>query len=226
MTSKSRPESITGGCLCGSIRYTIHFPADAEWPPSHVSPDSIRSLNIPAPSYSDASSLFLCPRHVTPSTYCCLTSHCHFSPTTRKHLSPPRAPTSICAITNHPRAIHPNLPPSSPSDHSHTQPTTRIPSQPPPLSLSLSNSPERDLPMHPMPQNHRLPPRPAPRSPLRPSLPQPHPFLRRHSPARLPPLPVLAGHPPRLLQRLRFQPDVDDARRTPRGHRGARGDAG
>ncbi|KAF4310843.1 putative duf636 domain protein [Botryosphaeria dothidea] len=35
MTSKSRPESITGGCLCGSIRYTIHFPADAEWPPSH-----------------------------------------------------------------------------------------------------------------------------------------------------------------------------------------------
>ncbi|KAH7043172.1 Mss4-like protein [Macrophomina phaseolina] len=35
MTSKSRPDSVTGGCLCGAIRYTIHFPADAEWPPSH-----------------------------------------------------------------------------------------------------------------------------------------------------------------------------------------------
>ncbi|GME57473.1 uncharacterized protein LTHEOB_4748 [Neofusicoccum parvum] len=35
MTSESRPESITGGCLCGSVRYTIHFPPDAEWPPSH-----------------------------------------------------------------------------------------------------------------------------------------------------------------------------------------------
>lgn len=215
MTSKSRPESITGGCLCGSIRYTIHFPADAEWPPSHVSPDSIRSLNIPAPSYSDASSLFLCLRHVTPPTYCCLTGHCHFSPTTHKHLSPPRAPISICAITNHLRAIHSNLPPFFP-----IRPLAY------PANHPLSNSPERDLPMHPMPQNHRLPPRPAPRSPPRPSLPQPHPFLRRHSPAHLPPLPVLAGHPPRLLQRLRLQPDVDDARRTPRGHRGARGDAG
>lgn len=208
MTSKSRPESITGGCLCGSIRYTIHFPADAEWPPSHVSPDSIRSLNIPAPSYSDASSLFLCPRHVTPSTYCCLTSHAQTPQPSqgahqhmRHHQPPSRNPPQFAPF-------FPIRPLAYPANH------------PPPPSLSLSNSPERDLPMHPMPQNHRLPPRPAPRSPPRPSLPQPHPFLRRHSPARLPPLPVLAGHPPRL------QPDVDDARRTPRGHRGARGDAG
>ncbi|KAF4546096.1 uncharacterized protein LTHEOB_4748 [Lasiodiplodia theobromae] len=35
MTSASRPDSISGGCLCGAIRYTIQFPAGAEWPPSH-----------------------------------------------------------------------------------------------------------------------------------------------------------------------------------------------
>jgi hypothetical protein len=31
------PTTITGGCLCGSIRYNITFPKDAEWPPSSVS---------------------------------------------------------------------------------------------------------------------------------------------------------------------------------------------
>ncbi|KAI9872940.1 MAG: hypothetical protein M1830_001039 [Pleopsidium flavum] len=24
---------ITGGCLCGQVRYTIHFPAGSKWPP-------------------------------------------------------------------------------------------------------------------------------------------------------------------------------------------------
>jgi hypothetical protein len=28
------PITITGGCLCGSIRYTITFPKNAEWPPN------------------------------------------------------------------------------------------------------------------------------------------------------------------------------------------------
>lgn len=28
----TRPEQITGGCLCGSIRYAITFPEDASWP--------------------------------------------------------------------------------------------------------------------------------------------------------------------------------------------------
>lgn len=27
-----RPEKVTGGCLCGSIRYDITFPEDASWP--------------------------------------------------------------------------------------------------------------------------------------------------------------------------------------------------
>ncbi|KAF8250674.1 hypothetical protein K440DRAFT_528767, partial [Wilcoxina mikolae CBS 423.85] len=26
---------LTGGCLCASIRYTIHFPATASYPPFH-----------------------------------------------------------------------------------------------------------------------------------------------------------------------------------------------
>ncbi|KIX08455.1 uncharacterized protein Z518_03111 [Rhinocladiella mackenziei CBS 650.93] len=28
----SRPESISGGCVCGSIRYKIVFPEEASWP--------------------------------------------------------------------------------------------------------------------------------------------------------------------------------------------------
>ncbi|KAJ9662387.1 hypothetical protein H2201_006095 [Coniosporium apollinis] len=31
--STSRPTSITGGCLCGAIRYTISFPPSSPWPP-------------------------------------------------------------------------------------------------------------------------------------------------------------------------------------------------
>ncbi|KAF1950787.1 hypothetical protein CC80DRAFT_528710 [Byssothecium circinans] len=33
MPSNSRPESISGGCLCGAIRFTITFPNEADWPP-------------------------------------------------------------------------------------------------------------------------------------------------------------------------------------------------
>jgi len=32
----SRPEKLTGGCLCGSIRYTITITPETEWPPTHV----------------------------------------------------------------------------------------------------------------------------------------------------------------------------------------------
>ncbi|ORY16722.1 Mss4-like protein [Clohesyomyces aquaticus] len=30
----ARPESISGGCLCGAIRFTITFPQDTDWPPT------------------------------------------------------------------------------------------------------------------------------------------------------------------------------------------------
>ncbi|KAH7089156.1 Mss4-like protein [Paraphoma chrysanthemicola] len=33
MTDTIRPESITGGCLCGAIRFTIVFPNETDWPP-------------------------------------------------------------------------------------------------------------------------------------------------------------------------------------------------
>ncbi|KAF2748177.1 hypothetical protein M011DRAFT_525835 [Sporormia fimetaria CBS 119925] len=29
----SRPSQITGGCLCGSLRYTLTFPPSTPWPP-------------------------------------------------------------------------------------------------------------------------------------------------------------------------------------------------
>ncbi|EAS28520.3 uncharacterized protein CIMG_09724 [Coccidioides immitis RS] len=32
MAGSSRPTSITGGCVCGAIRYTIHFTPDMNWP--------------------------------------------------------------------------------------------------------------------------------------------------------------------------------------------------
>ncbi|KAF2179378.1 hypothetical protein K469DRAFT_674200 [Zopfia rhizophila CBS 207.26] len=32
-SKSNRPASITGGCLCGSIRYTINFSQDTKWPP-------------------------------------------------------------------------------------------------------------------------------------------------------------------------------------------------
>ncbi|KAF2031552.1 hypothetical protein EK21DRAFT_63202 [Setomelanomma holmii] len=33
MTNNTRPECITGGCLCGSIRFKIAFPNESDWPP-------------------------------------------------------------------------------------------------------------------------------------------------------------------------------------------------
>lgn len=32
-TSTKLPLTISGGCLCGSIRYEIAFPEDHQWPP-------------------------------------------------------------------------------------------------------------------------------------------------------------------------------------------------
>src|SRR4051812_21192334 len=34
--SNSRPEKLTGGCLCEAIRYTITIPPETDWPPTLV----------------------------------------------------------------------------------------------------------------------------------------------------------------------------------------------
>ncbi|KAI9834160.1 MAG: hypothetical protein M1826_005271 [Phylliscum demangeonii] len=34
MESPSPPSSLTGKCLCGGVRYTVHFPSPADWPPA------------------------------------------------------------------------------------------------------------------------------------------------------------------------------------------------
>lgn len=31
MTVMEKPTMVSGGCLCGSVRYTITFPADHDW---------------------------------------------------------------------------------------------------------------------------------------------------------------------------------------------------
>ncbi|KAF1966026.1 hypothetical protein BU23DRAFT_560596 [Bimuria novae-zelandiae CBS 107.79] len=33
MMERTRPTHIKGSCLCGAIRFTIHFPKDTDWPP-------------------------------------------------------------------------------------------------------------------------------------------------------------------------------------------------
>lgn len=35
--------TITGGCLCGSVRYAIEFPAGIQWPPDVRTPRPILS---------------------------------------------------------------------------------------------------------------------------------------------------------------------------------------
>lgn len=32
-SSNENPSTITGGCLCGSILYKLHFPRGSAWPP-------------------------------------------------------------------------------------------------------------------------------------------------------------------------------------------------
>ncbi|KAH7371686.1 Mss4-like protein [Pyrenochaeta sp. MPI-SDFR-AT-0127] len=37
MSERERPSKIAGGCLCGSLRYTIDFPEVSSWPPEVTS---------------------------------------------------------------------------------------------------------------------------------------------------------------------------------------------
>jgi len=32
MTSKATPTTVTGGCACGAVRYSVEFPAETQWP--------------------------------------------------------------------------------------------------------------------------------------------------------------------------------------------------
>ncbi|KAF2241016.1 hypothetical protein BU26DRAFT_525550 [Trematosphaeria pertusa] len=36
MAQTNRPDSISGGCLCGAIRFTVNFPNESDWPPKGV----------------------------------------------------------------------------------------------------------------------------------------------------------------------------------------------
>ncbi len=33
MSQPDRPMEVTGGCLCGAVRYILHFTKDSPWPP-------------------------------------------------------------------------------------------------------------------------------------------------------------------------------------------------
>jgi len=33
MAGKGHPQSVTGGCLCGAVRYTLSFGEEGSWPP-------------------------------------------------------------------------------------------------------------------------------------------------------------------------------------------------
>jgi hypothetical protein len=48
MTDIQRPESISGGCLCGAIRFTITFPDESDWPPL-----TVRTLLVDGGSLAD-----------------------------------------------------------------------------------------------------------------------------------------------------------------------------
>lgn len=62
-SSTSRPTSITGGCLCGAIRYTISFPASSPWPPPMVMTFPPPPLSSPPRSCADH---VLLPAHHIP----------------------------------------------------------------------------------------------------------------------------------------------------------------
>jgi hypothetical protein len=50
MTDHKSPVTVTGGCNCGSIRYTITFPTDTQWPPESVrSQSSLSSAQRDSP---------------------------------------------------------------------------------------------------------------------------------------------------------------------------------
>ncbi|KAB8070407.1 Mss4-like protein [Aspergillus leporis] len=36
-TNIKHPSKITGGCLCGAVRYTVHFTGNSSWPPKSSS---------------------------------------------------------------------------------------------------------------------------------------------------------------------------------------------
>lgn len=99
------PLSVTGGCLCGGVRYTITFPENAEWPPqgvqyprSYWNSDNNNNYRIPHANAQCAANLPAVPFHsaslsqqaIYPLPY----------PRTRrtKPTTPPRPHTGLFAI--------------------------------------------------------------------------------------------------------------------------------
>ncbi|KAF2469337.1 uncharacterized protein BDR25DRAFT_288853 [Lindgomyces ingoldianus] len=69
----SRPATITGGCLCNSIRYAIHFPPEVKWPPESATCQCTMCRKWT--SSLCAQFLVLLPSQLTPFPY---TFHSHF----------------------------------------------------------------------------------------------------------------------------------------------------
>ncbi|KAE8389120.1 hypothetical protein ETB97_002970 [Aspergillus alliaceus] len=63
-TNPKHPPEITGGCLCGAIRYTVHFPRGSTWPPMSASCQCTSCRKWSSSLFPQA--LALPSEHVTP----------------------------------------------------------------------------------------------------------------------------------------------------------------
>jgi hypothetical protein len=72
MTDTTRPESITGGCLCGAVRFTITFPNESDWPPLSVRTHLIPGFRRPTCSQKSRTVSATAPCAASTPVPCCL----------------------------------------------------------------------------------------------------------------------------------------------------------